>query len=246
MAKFVVNIVLLAAVLLLLIVWGIAAARRRRQARREHREDRRLLLAAISGAAPATALDEDDPLDDEDDDVPGERQSRARATRRGPAGRTGSAAVQQLDAESLAALLDLLEDRRPARRGLVAGLFTSPRSVWSAGTRAGQKVARRTIGQPGGAEQPSGESALYRDAAAELVDIHANDPADARRKYAHFAAAVADPTLAALYVRSAAYASYADQDEVRAVVTEITSPAPTGSPRGSREELLDGAGNIDT
>ena len=233
MAKFVVNIVLLAAVLLLLIVWGIAAARRRRQARREHREDRRLILAAISGAAPTTTLDGDDPLDDEHDDVPGDRQSRARATRRGPAGRTGSAAVQQLDAESLAALLDLLEDRRPARRGLVAGLFTSPRSVWSAGTRAGQNAARRTMGEPDGAQQRSGGSALYREAAAELIDIHAQNPAAARREYTHFAAALGDPTLAQLYVRSAAYASYGDHDDIHDVVAEITAAAALRPPATS-------------
>jgi hypothetical protein len=85
------------------------------------------------------------------------------------------------------------------------------------------------MGEPDGTEQRSGDSALYREAAAELVDIHAQNPADARREYAHFVAALGKPTLAQLYLRSAAYASYGDHDEVHGVVAEITgavTPCP--------------------
>jgi hypothetical protein len=143
MAEFVVNVMLIGALLLLLIIWAVSAGRRRRHSRREHAEERRLILSAFTGAgATSTALSTVE--------VEGPVTSPA-------------APAQLLDAVSVAALLDLLEDRRPARRGLVAGLFTSPRSVWSAGTRAGQHIGRYTIGEQNGPAGPAGPSRASRN-----------------------------------------------------------------------------------
>ena len=105
-------------------------------------------------------------------------------------------------------------------RGVVAGLVTSPRSVWSAGTRAGQTVGRRTMGEPHASDSSEPDSELYREAAAELVDIHTHDPADAHREY----------------VRSAAYAEH---DQVLRVVGDITGTA-------CLPEVSDDAATIDT
>lgn len=220
MAEFVVNIALIAAVLVLLGIWAVSAHRRRSTDRREHAAERRLILAAFTrAAAPSPAPSAGpEPTDDEDEVAPatvrpGRRGARTSAT---PAPVT----QQPLDAASVAALLDLLEDRRPARHGIVAGLFTSPCSVWSAGTRAGQTVGQRSMGDP---RQRTGDTGteLYRDAASELVDIHAHDPSDAHTEYSRYAAALGDPALAELYVRSAAYATYADHDQVRQVLDDI-------------------------
>lgn len=217
MAALIVNLVLIAAVLVLLGVWAFTSAHRRRQDRRRHAEERTLILQAFTGAAPAQAASP--------------TPASALVTAADPA-----AGPQHLDAASIAALLDLLEDRRPQRRGLIAGLVTSPRSIWSVGENAGQQVGRRTMG-----EEPAGEGGaeLYRDAAAELVDIHAHDPHDAQREYARYAAALSDPALAELYVRSAAYSAYADHAEVRQVIEEITGATQL-------PEVSDGPANIDS
>src|SRR4051812_42193487 len=102
MAEFVVNIVLILTVLVLLTAALIGALRRRRRDRRLHAEERRLILQAFLGAAaePATAAPE----------PPGDATRVA-----------GAAVPHQLDAASVERLLDLLEDRRPARRGLLTG-----------------------------------------------------------------------------------------------------------------------------
>jgi len=214
MAEFVVNIALIAAVLVLLGIWAVSAGRRRRADRREHAAERRLILAAFTGAAAPDALPEPG-----NEDAPVHVRPTRRPTRTSPP----ALAQQPLDAASVAALLDLLEDRRPARHGMIAGLFTSPRSVWSAGTRAGQTVGQRSMGDPRQrAADPDGTgSELYRDAASELVDIHAHDPSDAHDEYTRYAAALGDPALAELYVRSAAYATYAEHDQVRQVLDDI-------------------------
>lgn len=226
MAEFVVNLILIGALLLLLVTWAVSAGRRRRSARREHAAERRLILSAFTGAAsPALpSLQDDEPVT-----VPVRRSRQANT----------ATPAQPIDAASVAVLLDLLEDRRPARRGgMLAGLFTSPRSVWSAGTRAGQNIARQTMGEQDATAAAAG-SELFREAATELVDIHAHNPADAREQYTRYAGALPDPALAELYVRSAAYATYADHDHVIQVVTAIT-----GAPRPPR--VSDDAANIDT
>ncbi|MCW2686181.1 MAG: hypothetical protein JWR37_1071, partial [Mycobacterium sp.] len=212
MAEFVVNVILIGALLLLLVIWAVSAGRRRRRSRREHAEERRLILSAFTGAATTSTA----PSTVEDDGLVTSPLRGSRAANTSPA-----APAQLLDAASVAALLDLLEDRRPVRRGRVAGLFTSPRSVWSAGTRAGQHIGRYTMVEQDGPAAPAG-SELYRDAAAELIDIHAHNPADACGEYSRYAAALADSALAELYVRRAAYATYADHDQVIHVVAAIT------------------------
>lgn len=235
MAEFIVNVALIAAVLVLLVIWLVTATRRRRTDRREHAAERRLILAAFTGAAASPA--EIAPADGE----PGE-QATPRPARR--AARTNPVAppvtAQPLDAASVAALLDLLDDRRPARRGMIAGLVTSPRSVWSAGTRAGQSVGQRSMAEPQHHSTGGGEtnSELYRDAASELVDIHAHDPGDAHAEYTRYAAAVGDAALAELYVRSAAYATYAEHDQVRQVLDDITGG-------GQPPEMSDDDASID-
>jgi len=132
MAEFVVNVVLLVAVLVLLIAWAVNAGRRRRRERREHAAQRSLILAAVAAApvVPAVLSEDGEPTHT---DVVGSSS---------PAVPT---APGQADDASVAALLDLLEDRHPVHRGLLANLVTSPRSVWSAGARAGQSVGRRTV-----------------------------------------------------------------------------------------------------
>ena len=255
MAEFIVNVTLIVALFVLLVVWTVSASRRRRRDRREHSQERRLILGAFTAAAGGATSDGYDEEDECLEDVHAEldprtqaerptRRSRSQPASRPPARtsarRPASAAAQQLDPASIVALLDLLEDRKPARRGAFASLFTSPGSVWSAGARAGQSVARNTMGDPGRGEQ-SDETAgaqLYREAAGELVDNYAHDPADARVQYANYAAAIGDPAMAELYVRSAAYATYAGHDEVAQLVEDIT-----GGEHGP--DLSDGATTID-
>jgi hypothetical protein len=237
MAEFVVNLVLFAAILVLLLAWGLSSARRRRRARHEHREDRRAVLAALTGTLGPCA--EDRHPDHAELDL-------AAADRGRPPLRAGEvgAGVAQLDQASLAALLDLLEERRRPRHGLISGLIASPRSVWSAGTRAGQTLAQRSTGATADQPREAADGALYREAAAELVDIHAHDPADASRQYAHYAAAVGDPRLAELYLRAAAYASNRDHVDVRAVLDQITG-ATTQPDTPPKKELSDGDASID-
>ncbi len=219
MAKFVVNVTLIAALLVLLVGWAVTATRRRRHARGEHAQQRQLILSAFTAAAGATPAVVDDLDNDDLDDTPPTGQP----SRAAHSASVVPAPTRPLDAESIAALLDVLEDRRPIRRGAITGLFTSPRSVWSAGTRAGQSIPRHATGKPDRAEHVGAE--LYREAAGELVDIYAHNPDDARNQYASYAAAVGDPALAEIYVRSAAYATYADHSDVAQVVDEITRRA---------------------
>jgi hypothetical protein len=228
MAEFVVNVALIAAVLVLLVIWAVTAGRRRRTDRREHAAERRLILAAFTGAAPQADI----AASEDEIQEPAPPQPARSVARTNPI--VPRATAQPLDATSVAALLDLLEDRRPARRGMIAGLVTSPRSVWSAGTRAGQTVGQRSMGEPQHhrAQRRESDSELYRDAASELVDIHAHDPADAHTEFTRYAAAVGDPALAELYVRSAAYATYAEHDRVRQVLQDIIGGTrPPGSVR---------------
>ena len=255
MAEFVVNVTLIVALFVLLVVWAVSASRRRRRDRREHARERRLILGAFTAAAGGAPSDEHNDDEDLEDDHAAldprtqaerpDRRTRSQQASRPPARtssrRPASTAAQQLDPASIVALLDLLEDRKPVRRGTFASLFTSPGSVWSAGARAGQSVARNTMGDPGRGERSADTAGaqLYREAAGELVDIYAHDPADARAQYAHYAAAIGDPAMAELYVRSAAYATYADHDEVAQVVEDITHG--THGP-----ELSDDAATIDT
>ena len=242
MAELIVNIALVAAVLVLLGTWAVSTRRRRHAERREHAAERRLILAAFTAAAPRAAAPSAPPEPDQDTDdhdphvVPaaGRRGSRAANARQS----TASHIQQPLDAASVAALLDLLEDRRPARRGMIAGLVTSPRSVWSAGSRAGQTLARRGAGEPSPHAADTAATGLYRDAASELVDIHAHDPADAHTEYTRYAAAVGDPDLAELYVRSAAYTTHGDHDQVRRVLDDIVNG-------GQPPELSDDDASID-
>jgi len=141
MAELAVNLILIAAVLVLVVTWAASGTRRRRQDRREHAEERRLILHAALGAA-ATPPGSTAPASGGGETVP-------------VAARDG----QQLDAASVAALLDLLEKRSPARRGLFADLVGGPSSIWAAGARAGQHVGRRTMGDRGRAatrDDPSG------------------------------------------------------------------------------------------
>jgi hypothetical protein len=254
MADFVVNVTLIVALFVLLVVWAVSASRRRRRDRREHAQERRLILdafTAAAGGAPADEYDEDGDLEyvhaELDSRSQAERPARrsrsqqaSRPSARTSARRLSGAAAQQLDPASIVALLDLIEDRKPARRGAFASLFTSPGSVWSAGVRAGQSVARNTMGDPGAGDQidATADAQLYREAAGELVDIYAHDPADARAQYAKYAAAIGDPAMAELYVRSAVYATYADHDEVAQLVEDIT-----GGEHGP--DLSDGATTID-
>jgi hypothetical protein len=215
MAALVVNIVLILAVLVLAATWLIGAARRRRHGRRQHAEERKLILQAFLGAATPPTPDPAQPAEP--------------AAALAPSAAQPTAASPRLDAASVAALLDLLEERRAPRRGVFAGMVNGPRGVWAAGARAGQQVGRRTMerhGTPAGDNATTGPK-LYRAAAAELVDIHAHDPHDAQREYRRYAAALADPAVAELYVRSAAYATYADHEQVRQVVEQITSVSQT-------------------
>ena len=204
MAALVVTIVLILAVLVLVVTWAVGGTRRRRQDRRQHAEERKLILQAFLGAASAAPA--------------------ATPETTAAAATTATASGQHLDAASTAALLDLLEDRRPARHGLFAGLVNGPRTIWTAAARAGQSVGRRTTGQRADGIEEAGPE-LYREAAAELVDIHAHDPRDAHRQYRRYADAVGDPALAALYVRSTAYSTYAEHYQVRQVVEQITGTA---------------------
>jgi hypothetical protein len=205
MTELVVNIVLILAVLVLLTASLIGAIRRRRQDRRQHAEERRLIVQAFLGAAakPTEAVPE-----------PPSEATRAVSAIAPP---------QHLDADSVATLLDLLEDRRPARRGLFTGLVNGPRSVWAAGARAGQHIGGRTMGRRAdGIDETTGPQ-LYRAAAREILDVHAHDPRDAQLEYRRYTDAVGDPALAELYVRSAAHATYGEPDKARLVVEQITS-----------------------
>ena len=203
MAALVVNIVLILAVLVVVVTWAVGGTRRRRQDRRQHAEVRKLILQAFLGAASAAPA--------------------ATPETTAPAATAATASGQHLDAASTAALLDLLEDRRPARHGLFTGLVNGPRAIWTAAAQAGQSVGRRTTGETPAVEEVGPE--LYRAAAAELVDIHAHDPRDAHLQYRRYADAVGTPALAALYVRSTAYSTYAEHDQVRQVVEQITGTA---------------------
>jgi hypothetical protein len=127
MSEFLVNLVLILAALTLLLVWAVSASRRRSRERRQHFEDRRAILAALAGVAAPAAHP---PSDDHDSTIGGSAPQ--------------AAVAEQLDAAAVTALLDLLEDRRPASRGAVASLISCPRSVWSASTRAGQGLGRRS------------------------------------------------------------------------------------------------------
>jgi hypothetical protein len=221
MAEFVVNVTLIAALLVVGVVWAISASRRRRRARRAHAAQRRLILSAFTAAADRTPAvlddrDEDEVIEDLVDTV--QRSRGGRVTSRGA---SRPVLPQQLDATSIAALLELLEHRSPGRRGAVRGLFTSPSSVWSAGARAGQSIGHYTTGVRDRSEQSDGAE-LYREAAGELLDIYVHDVDEARSQYASYAAAVGDHALAELYVRSAAYATYGEHGEVAQVVEEIT------------------------
>lgn len=132
MAEFIVNTALFTAALVLLIARAVTNRRRRQRDRRERAAERRAILAAFTTAvAPEPRSHDTDPRAT----VPA--PPHPEATRPAP-GAT-------LDAESLTALLELLEDRRPSRHGLLAGLVASPRSVWTAGVRAGQSVGVRTM-----------------------------------------------------------------------------------------------------
>jgi hypothetical protein len=62
---------------------------------------------------------------------------------------------------------------------------------------------------------------LYRAAAGEILDIHSHDPSDDRLEYRRYADALGDPALAELYVRSAAYGTYAEHHQARQVSGEI-------------------------
>jgi hypothetical protein len=218
MAEFVVNIVLILTLLVLLTAALIGALGRRRRERRQHAEERRLILQAFLAAAA--------------------EPTKAAPEPPGDATRMASAAVpHQLDAASVARLLDLLEDRRPARRGALTGLVSGPRGVWAAGARAGQHVVRRTLGQRADATEQAGPQ-LVRAAARELLDIHAHDPSAAHLEYRRYAAALGDPALAELYVRSAAYGTYAEHDHVRQVVEQIVSgPQLANRPSVKSNEL---------
>ena len=223
MTALIVNLVLILAVLVLLLIWAISAGRRRRHESHRHAEERRLILQAFTtGAAqpsgpPATAS-------------PAPPSSTA-----GPP--STPAPAPPLDAESIGALLDLLDDRREPRRGLLSSLVTSPRSVWTAGTNAGRQVGRRTMGETRPAHEHGGD--LYRDAALELVDIHSTEPRAAQREYQAYAAALGDPAIAQLYLRSAAYSAHPDANDARQVVEEITG-------HSQLEELSDGAASIES
>jgi hypothetical protein len=203
MVELVVNLVLILAALVLLSASLMGTARRRRQDRRQHAEERRLILHAFLGAAaePTEAVVQ----------PPGQSAQVVRAT-----------APQHLDPASVASLLDLLEDRRPAPRGLFAGLVSGPRGVWAAGARAGQHLGRRTMGQRGDGIENT-DPQLYRAAAREILDVHAHDPRDAHVEYLRYADAVGDRALAELYVRSAAHTTYGEPDRARLVVEQITS-----------------------
>jgi hypothetical protein len=211
MAALVVNVVLILAVLVLAAALLIGAARRRRQGRHQNAEERRLILQAFLGAAASTSTTAPQPLQ------PAE-----------PAAAPKTGAVQRLDAESVAALLDLLEEGRPVRRGLFTGQVNGPRAAWAAGARSGRQVGRRTMGERAepGTDDAAGPG-LYRAAAAELVDIHAHDQYDAQLEYRRYAVALGDPALAELYLRSAAYATYPEHQQVRRVLEQITGTAQT-------------------
>jgi hypothetical protein len=217
MAALVVNIALILAVVVLVATCAVGGIRRRRQHRRQHAEQGTLILQAFLGAA---AMSPGTPPAPSGDPAP-----------------TGQPAAPQLDAASVAALLDMLEDRRTARRGLFAGLVNGPHTIWAAADQAGQSVGRRTMGQTPAGEQVGPE--LIRAAAAELIHIHAHDPHAAQLEYRRYADAAGDPALAALYVRSAANSTHAEHDHLRKVVEQITGAAQP-------PEASDDAATIDT
>jgi hypothetical protein len=134
MAALVVNIVLILAVLVLLATWAIGGIRRPRQDRRQHAKDRTLILRALFGVGTQASGTTTQPPTVE-------------------TAPTGPPGPQHLDGTSVAALLDLLDDRRPTRRGLFAGLVKGPRGIWDAGTRAGQNIGRHTTGARGAVAQ---------------------------------------------------------------------------------------------
>jgi hypothetical protein len=127
------NLALLLFVFVIVVTVTVGSLHRRRADRRRQDDERSLILQAFVGAAtrPTTPST---PHPTAPSDVP-------------PAAAVPTAAGQrhQLDVESVAALLDLLEGRQPARRGLVSGLIASPRTIWSAGETAGRQAGQRTM-----------------------------------------------------------------------------------------------------
>jgi hypothetical protein len=156
MAEFVTNIALLVALLVLLILASALTVRRRHDDRRRHEQQRRLLTALLDH--PATTPGRATPHD-------------ANANLLDPTPVNGP----PLDAASLIDLLSLLEDRQPRdRRGLLARLATSPRSVWTAASAAGQRAGWRVVGAPAGKAIGKMVGAEpYRAAAPDPVNIHA-------------------------------------------------------------------------
>ena len=214
MTELIVNLTLLLAVLVVAVTLVVGTGRRRRADRRRQNEERSLILQAFVGAAAQPATPQAPP---------------AVALVEAPATPTVAAADGQrppLDIESVAALLDLLEGRRPARRGLLTGLLNSPRTIWSAGETAGRQAGQRTMAGTRPGDEGDVGAEPYRDAATELVEIHGHHPGDARQQYQRYAAALGDAALAELYVRSGAYNAYPDDPaRVADTVQEITQVA---------------------
>ena len=223
MTELIVNLALLLAVLVVVVTLAIGGLRRRRTERLRQNDERSLILQAFIAAAPPPFAPS--PAAAQPDVTPP-------AAVPNPVGQPS-----QLDVQSVAALLDLLEGRPPTRRGLARSVISSPRSIWSAGETAGRQAGQRTMAgsRPGPADNAAGE--LYRDAATELVEIFGYDPRDAHEQFQRYAAAIGDPGLAELYVRSAAYSAHPDNPStVSAVVHEIT--------RSLRVQEVSDAGDI--
>lgn len=211
MTELIFNLALLLAFFVVVVTVTVGSLRRRRADRRRQDDERSLILQAFVGAATQPTTPSTPHLTAQSD-VP-------------PAAAVPTPARQrhQLDVESVAALLDLLEGRQPARRGLVSGLISSPRTIWSAGETAGRQAGQRTMA--GIRSRPADDISvqLYREAAAELVQIYSQNPRDAHEQYQRYAAVLGDPVLAELYVRSAAYAVHPyNPSHLATVVDEIT------------------------
>lgn len=207
MTELIVNLALLLAVVVVIVTLTAGGIRRRRVDQRRQNDERSLILQAFVGAAAQPP-------------VPSTSHPTAQPdvlTALQPAGQR-----PPLDVESVAALLNLLEGRQPARRGFVTSLTSSPRSIWSAGETAGRQAGQRTMAglRPAPANDIGVE--LYREAATELVEIHGHDPRDASEQYQRYATAIGDPSLAELYVRSATHHAHPDNpSHVATVVDEI-------------------------
>lgn len=151
MPILIVNLGLITAVLVLLGLWVSGSARRRRRDRRQHTQARMLILQALTGAiTPPAPPGTPEPVSGPVPISIAAQQSGAESLG------LRSLDVGRLDAVSIAAVLDLLEDRRPPGRGLLTSLATSPRSIWSAGELAGRHLGRRTMTDRQGATEPSG------------------------------------------------------------------------------------------